>query len=320
MNRTLKSCSLLLVLICAEAFTVLGTTGSGALALQGLQAETPTMDRIQTPPPQYQQQQQQPEYQQQVNYQQPQYQRPEVYSSTPYSVPPESFYGRPYGQQQPGQYRPGGAVYAPQGLMLPVSLRTAISTQVAKPGDFIEGEVSQNISLGGRGYIPAGTVVQGDVAESTAGRRLSRSGELSIEFKSLQFAGGQTIPISAHLVGSIGKYKNKGVGNQDVFRGEGWGTKIGQFLLRGGLGAGLGAGLGTGIGAIAGGGGGAGRGAWSGAAIGGGIGAADMLLRKGKDVIIPTGTTVQVQLDEPVALPGLMPGSGSMPGSGTSYM
>ena len=124
----------------------------------------------------------------------------------------------------------------------------------------------------------------------------------------MRLPSGQMVPINAHLVGDIGKYKNKGQGNQDLYRGEGAGTKVGQFFLRGLGGAGLGAALGTGLGAIAGGSRGVGRGAWGGAAIGGGLGAADMLLRKGRDVIVPSGTEVQIQLDEPVALPSFAAG------------
>lgn len=215
---------------------------------------------------------------------------------------------------QNGEYNPpyqdhrfcsGRLITAPQGLMIPISLQTAISTQVAKAGDYIQAVISQNIPLNGGGYIPSGTQVVGNVSESEAGRRLSRSGDLSIQFNSLRMPNGTTIPINAHLVGGIGKYKNKGTGSDDRFRGEGWEAKLGQGLLRGGLGAGMGAGLGTAVGAIAGGGYGAGRGAWSGAAIGGGLGAADMLLRKGRDVIIPSGTSMQIQLDDQVTISGV---------------
>ncbi len=235
-----------------------------------------------------------------------------------YSVPPSNYYQSPYGGQAqpggPGQIYSQRQIIAPAGLVLPVSLQTAISTQVAKPGDYIQASLSQNVSLGGRGYIPAGTQVVGAVSDSTAGRRLSRSGELSLQFNSLRLPNGQQLPITAHLVGDLGKYKNKGTGTNDVYRGEGWGTKLGQTALRGGGGAGLGAGLGTALGAIAGGGHGAGMGAWSGAAIGGGLGVADMFLRKGKDVIIPTGTEMQVQLDQDVDM-----GGGAQPMLGQSY-
>ncbi len=219
-----------------------------------------------------------------------------------YHVPPN--YYQQGAQGGPSQIYSDRQIFAPAGLVLPVSLQTAISTQVAKNGDYIQASISQNVSLGGRGYIPAGTQVVGTVSDAVAGRRLSRSGELSLQFNSLRLPNGQQIPISAHLMGDIGKYKDKGTGTNDVYRGEGWGTKVGQTLLRGGGGAGLGAGLGTAVGAIAGGGRGAGMGAWSGAAMGGGIGVADMLLRKGKDVVIPTGTTMQIQLDQQVDLGG----------------
>lgn len=211
-------------------------------------------------------------------------------------------YNPPY---QDHRFYSGRFVTASQGLMMPISLQTAISTQVAKAGDYIQAVINQNIPLNGGGYIPSGTQVVGSVSESEAGRRLSRSGDLSIQFNSLRMPNGTTIPISAHLVGGIGKYKNKGTGTDDRFRGEGWEAKLGQGLLRGGLGAGMGAGLGTAVGAIAGDGYGAGRGAWSGAAIGGGLGAADMLLRKGRDVIIPSGTSMQIQLDDQVTISGV---------------
>ena len=220
-----------------------------------------------------------------------------------YHIPPSRYYGTAaYREGSPYQARPN-VVYAPAGTNLPMRLQTAISTQVAQPGDLIQGQISQMVSLGGRGYIPAGTQVVGEVSRTMKGRRLSRSGLLSIEFTSLRLPSGKQVPIQAHLVGNISKYKNKGQGNQNVYRGEGWGTKVGQLFLRGVGGAGLGAALGTGLGAIAGGGRGVGRGAWGGAAIGGGIGAADMLLRKGRDVIIPSGTEVEIQLDQQAVLP-----------------
>ena len=88
-------------------------------------------------------------------------------------------------------------------------------------------------------------------------------------------------------------------------------NKVGSVAFRGLLGTGGGAALGTAVGAIAGGGHGAGMGAWSGAAIGGGLGVADsLLLRKGKDVTIPSGTQMNLQLDAPVSVAGVVPSGG----------
>jgi hypothetical protein len=191
----------------------------------------------------------------------------------------------------------GRVAYAPAGLVIPITLNTAISTQIAKAGDYIQATISQNVALNGASYIPAGSIITGQVTEAEAGRRLSRSGSLGIQFNQLRLPNGTTIPLSAHVLGNIGKYSDK----NNTYHGEGWGTKFEQFALRGALGAGGGAAFGTAVGAIA---GGVGRGAWSGAAIGGGIGILDSLvLRKGRNVLISSGTPMQLQLDDPLTLP-----------------
>lgn len=185
-----------------------------------------------------------------------------------------------------------------------VTLNTSISTQVAKPGDVIQATLADNVDIGGA-VIPAGSVVLGQITNAKAGGRLERSGTLSIKFNQLRTPDGVVTPISAHIVGGLGKYTAVGSDESGTYKGEGMTAKFGQTAIRGGLGAGLGAGLGTAIGAIAGHGRGAGRGAWSGAAIGGGLGVADgVLLRKGRDVVISSGVPMQVQLDAPATIGG----------------
>jgi hypothetical protein len=187
---------------------------------------------------------------------------------------------------------------APSGLTIPVTLQTSISTQVAKDGDFVQASISTNVPLQGLSYIPSGSVITGQITHATAGRMMERSGQLSVEFNKLQLPDGESVPIQAHVLGDIGKYQDK----DGVYHGEGFGTKAGNFALRAGGGAGLGAALGTALGAIAG--GRIGTGAWAGAAIGGGLGAVDSLfLRKGRNVLIQSGTPMQIQLDAPVQVP-----------------
>lgn len=245
------------------------------------------------------------QYQGYQGYQPTQYSGGGTYAQTPppgYGAPQmQPPMGAPYMGGAQGGYRQGRVVYAPAGLVIPLSLQTAISTQVAKPGDMIQAQISESVNLGDA-TIPAGSVVTGTISDAEAGRRLSRSGLLNIKFTRLRTPDGVETPISGHLIGEIGKYKANGQGD---LRGEGMTGKLGQTAIRGIGGAGLGAALGTGIGAIAGRSGRAtGRGAWSGAAIGGGLGAADMLLRKGRDVTIQSGTQIQLQLDSPATIAG----------------
>ncbi len=205
-------------------------------------------------------------------------------------------------------YHHGRVAQAPAGQIISVSLATSIATQVAKPGDLLQANITQNINLGDS-VIPAGSVVIGQVAEAEAGRRLTRSGQLQIKFNRIRTPDGTETPINAHIVGGIGKYAQVGGDQSDTYKGETMGNKVGSVAFRGLIGAGGGAALGTAVGAIAGQSGtGAGRGAWSGTAIGGGLGVADsLLLRKGKDITVPSGTTIQLQLDAPVSIAGVVP-------------
>lgn len=203
-------------------------------------------------------------------------------------------------------YQQGRVAFVPAGMMLPVSLTTAISTDVAQPGDLVSATLNEPVNLG-NGNIPAGSTITGRVVSAKAGGFLGRSGMLSVKFNSLRTPSGAEVPMSAHIVGGIGKYTEVGA-QSGTFAGETWKNKAGQAALRGGLGAGAGAALGTAIGAIAGSGHGTtgravGRGAWSGAAIGGGLGVAQStLLRKGKNVKIASGTPMQLQLDAPMSI------------------
>lgn len=194
----------------------------------------------------------------------------------------------------------GRVVYAPAGLTIPIQLSTSISTQVAQAGDMIQGAINQSIDLG-NGQIPAGSVVIGQVTDSAPGRRMDRSGSLSIKFNRLRTPDGVETPMTAHLIGGIGKYTS--AAGADTVHGEGMKNKLESVGIRGAVGAGSGAALGTAVGAIAGGGHGAGKGAWSGAAIGGGLGIADsLLMRKAADVVLAAGTQMQLQLDAPMSL------------------
>ncbi|MBX9667630.1 MAG: hypothetical protein K2X93_08440 [Candidatus Obscuribacterales bacterium] len=206
----------------------------------------------------------------------------------------------------PRGYRQGRVAYAPAGLVIPAQLSTSIATQVARPGDMIQAGISQAVILGDS-QIPAGSVLLGQVTEAKKGGYLGMSGRLEIQFNRLRTPDGTETPIVAHIVGGIGKYDDKD-GNGELV-GETWKGKTVQAVGRGAVGAGLGAALGTAVGAIAGGGRGVGRGAWSGTAIGGGVGVVQSLtVRKGKDVNIPSGTPIQIQLDAPSSIAGAGPG------------
>jgi hypothetical protein len=199
-------------------------------------------------------------------------------------------------------YRQGRLIYIPAGMTIPVVLSSAISSQSAHIGDAIEGKIAQTVDLGDTS-IPSGSVITGKVTESTAGERMGHAGMLGMKFDTLHTPDGQSVPITAHIIGGIGKYKE--IGSQsNLLAGESSQDKMKQALIRGGIGAGSGAVLGTAIGAMSTPYGyGAGRGAISGTVIGGALGVAEsLLLRKGNDVNVTSGQTLNLQLDAPASL------------------
>ena len=234
------------------------------------------------------------------------YQQPVNYTTQPNYPPPG--YAQQNGGPQNGQYPPpqgarqGRISYAPAGMTMNATLSSGISTTVARAGDLITASLSAPLILGDA-TIPSGSALEGTVTDASGGKMLGRAGSLGIKFNRLRTPDGVETPISAHLVGGIGKYSN--ANGSDVMKGETWKTKVGQGAIRTGIGAGAGAALGTAVGAIAAGGHGAGTGAWSGTAIGAGVGMADsLILRKGKDVNIAAGTALEIQLDQAATFTG----------------
>ncbi len=236
------------------------------------------------------------------------------YSTTGFSqempqlqVPPPPMQMPPMQSQIPPQYDPGmnnngmnnnRVVFAPAGMMIQARLSTPIASAAARDGDLVQAKISKPIILGDS-QIPVDSVLEGRITNAKAGSYLGRTGAIGVEFTTLRTPDGQTVPLSARLMEGLGNYSSETDGSETIMKGETWKTKAAQAGMRGALGAGIGAATGTAIGAIAGGGRGVGRGAWSGAAIGGGVGVGQsLLLRKGKNVTIPSGTLIKLQLSQ----------------------
>lgn len=203
------------------------------------------------------------------------------------------------GANSPSQtpYARARVIFVPAGLVMPLKLSTALSSQISKPGDVVIATLTDPVNLGDA-IIPANTMITGRVTKSASGAYLSKSGRLGIKFTSMRTPDGVDTPITAHILGSIGKFQVLQEGT-DVFRGETGETKLKKALVGAAVGAGSGALLGTTIGAIAGGGRGAGRGSLAGIAIGTGVGLLSSYLQKGSDVSVSSQETVKLQLDAP---------------------
>lgn len=199
-------------------------------------------------------------------------------------------------------YKQGRIAYIPAGMMMPVTVNTALSSGVSRVGDKVEASLAQPIELG-NSEIPAGSLLLGQVTTSVPGARMSHSGNLGLKFTKLRTPDGVETPITAHIVGSLGKFQLASGAQSDVFRGETTNQKLKTAAIHGAIGAGSGAVIGTVIGAIAGNGRGAGRGALAGLGLGAGLGVAEsLLLRKGNNVNVGSGDAFNLQLDAPASV------------------
>lgn len=273
-----------------------------------------------------------------------------AYEPKPFSVPPAG-YSAPYGYQgtpsafshgnntnwqnnysgagnYSGQNNYGGQgilsshlqpPVLPEGLVLPFQLDSTIDLDKAEPGDYIQGHITQNISAGGAAYLPGGSVVSGTIDKDNDkeedGGHFKHAGKLSINFVQIRLPNGRLIRLKGHLVGRIGNYEYR-----DSTSGA---NKMMNTAWRSGVGSELSWGMGTSFSSMAGGSHvGPGGGAYAGALMGGATGLLETLFyRHGHDTFLHSGTRMELQLDAPLQVPGVMenhqrylPGTGSNTG------
>jgi hypothetical protein len=185
-----------------------------------------------------------------------------------------------------------GRITVPSGTQIPLILKQAISTKNAKPGDAVYAETSFPITLNDKVIIPAGTYVQGRIAEVKRAGRVKGRAELLMHFTTLVYPSGYTALLPGAVENMPGAEKQSVQGDEGKIKQEGDKLKdMGTIAKTAGAGAGLG-GLATQSG--------------KGVAVGGLAGAAAglgyALLTRGADVMLPVGTSVQMVLQRPLVL------------------
>ena len=183
------------------------------------------------------------------------------------------------------------SVTVPAGTKLLLSLKSAVNTKTAHPGDGVYLETSFPITQNNRIVIPAGTYVQGVIDNVKRPGRVKGRAEVLFHFNTLIFPSGYTVAVPGALQDVPGAYnghvKDKdGTVQAEGQKGRDAGTIAGP------------AATGTLIGGLARG----GKGAAIGGLGGGAIGLAQVLLTRGDDIKIPQGTSVEMVLQRPLQL------------------
>lgn len=181
------------------------------------------------------------------------------------------------------------------GTRIPVSLINSISTKHSAVGDRVYLETVFPIVVDGKVVIPAGSYVAGTITEVKRPGRIKGRGELYIRFDSLTLPNG----VNRSFGGRVGSLD--GTEEEELDREEG---AVRSSTDKGGDARTIAETTvtGTSIGAIAGAAasGRPGLGAGIGAAAGAAAGIVTVLATRGPEVVLPSGTTLEMVLDRPL--------------------
>jgi len=166
-------------------------------------------------------------------------------------------------------------VTIPAGTGLAVRLDSGLDSETNQLGQTFTATLNSALTVNGDVAIPAGSEVQGHIADLKSAGKFAGQSLLVLQLDSVR-SGGQTYNISTD------QFKKEGSS-----RGKNTAEKVGA-----------GAGIGALIGALAGG----GKGAAIGAAAGGGLGGGVQAVTKGQQIKLPAETVLNFTLQAPVTV------------------
>jgi hypothetical protein len=185
-------------------------------------------------------------------------------------------------------------ITVPAGTQIPLKLAQGISTKSAKVGDAVYAETVFPVTANDRIVIPAGTYVQGRISEIKRPGRVKGRAEFLMHFTTMIFHSGYTVMLPGAVENLPGSEKQTVRDKEGSIQQDGSKGKDAETVAKT-------AGAGAGVGSIA------GRnlkGAGIGGAAGAAAGLAYVLFSRGPDINLPTGTSVQIVLERPLALDG----------------
>jgi hypothetical protein len=194
--------------------------------------------------------------------------------------------------QQASETQP---IEVPAGTKVLLSLRSAIHTKTAKPGDGVYLSSNFPVVVENRVVIPTGVYVQGVIDEVVRPGRVKGRAAVRMHFTSMIFPNGTVVNIPgvvSGLPGSAGpQVEKEGEIQQSSGKGKDAGT-VARTTISGAT-------LGTIGGAVA---GSPGMGAGIGAMGGAAVGLVSMLFSHGEDVVLNIGQGVEMVLQRPLTI------------------
>ncbi len=190
------------------------------------------------------------------------------------------------------------AAVIPAGARIPLLLKQAISTKNAREGDAVYAETAFPFVVNEHILVPAGTYIQGKISHVERAGRVKGRAEILMHFTSMIYPSGYTVMLPGSVENTPGA-DNKSVKDKEgtIRQDSDTGQKVEDAARNGAYG-----------GAVGGIGGGLATGSLNGARIGAGVGAAAgiawALLKRGSDVKLDVGTSIEMEIQREIPLDG----------------
>lgn len=183
-------------------------------------------------------------------------------------------------------------ITVPAGTQVLLHLKSPINTKNARVGDAVYCETAFPVTQDNVMVIPAHTYVKGQIMHLQRPGRVKGRAEIQFHFNTLIFPDGYTIQLPGSLQNVPGS-DNSGMSDEEgTVKANGQkGKDAGTVATTAGTGAAIG-GLST---ATV-------KGAAIGGGIGGAVGLAKVLLTRGQEIRLETGTSLEMVLQRPLAI------------------
>src|SRR5437879_9100469 len=187
------------------------------------------------------------------------------------------------------------AITIPAGTRIPLGLKQAISTKNAREGDPVYAATTFPFVMNDHVVVPAGTYIQGKITRVERAGRIKGRAEILMHFTSMIFPSGYTVMLPGSVENTPGADKQSVKDEEGTIQQD---KDTGKKIEEGAKGGVYGASGGALAGALSSGVNGARVGAVAGAAIG--IGWA--LLKRGSDVKLDVGTSIEMEIQRAITV------------------
>ena len=184
----------------------------------------------------------------------------------------------------------------PAGTKILLSLKNGINTKTAQQGDGVYLVSSFPVVGNSRVMVPVGVYVQGVVDRVQRPGRVKGRAQLDLHFTTMIFPNGQVVEVPGVLNSLPGSDGPKVKGSEGTVEQAGnKGRDVGNVLKGAAIGAEAGAIAGAANGSV-------GKGVGYGGLAGAAAGTIYTLFTRGNDIVIPSGTSVEMVLQRPLVL------------------